>query len=143
MKFRILLTLLTTLTLGFTSTVRAEEDTPLAKSMSAMNKSLRMLKRQLADATKKDDNVALVGKIKGNIAEALKLQPAKTKDVPEAEKAAYIEKYKAQLGDLDKTFTGIEDALKAGKTDDAKALFEKLSEQKEKGHKDFGADDDK
>ena len=143
MKFKALLSILTTLAISLTTTARAEEDTPLAKEMSAMNKSLRMLKRQMGDSSKKDENLGIVAKIKGNITAAMKLLPAKTKDVPEAEKTAYLEKYKAQLTDLNKTFEAIEAALKAGKVDDARAAFDKLSDQKEKGHKDFGADDDK
>ena len=62
--------------------------------------------------------------------------------MPAAEKAAYLEKYKQQMTDLGKTFDELEAAIKADKADDAKKLFEKLSEQKEKGHKDFGADDE-
>ncbi len=142
MKLKALLTLASTLALGFNAAFAADEDTPLAKNMSAMNKSLRTLKRQIGDTSKKDENVAMVGKIKTSLDEAAKLQPKKTKDVPEAEKTAYIEKYKAQIADLKKTFDGIEAALKAGKPEDAKALFDKLAEQKEKGHKDFGADDE-
>ena len=142
MKIKALLTILTTLTLGFNAATAADDDTPLAKNMSAMNKSLRMLKRQLTDATKKDENVAMVGKIKASLDEAVKLEPKKTKDVPEAEKTAYLEKYKKQITDLKKTFEDIETALKAGKLDEAKTLFDKLAEQKEKGHKDFGADDE-
>ena len=142
MKLKTLLTTLVALAIGLHATVRAEDDTPLAKNMSGMNKALRTLKRQIADASKKDENIAMVEKIKASIAEASKLEPKKTKDIPAAEKAAYIEKYKKQMADLGKTFDDIETALKAGKADDAKALFDKLGEQKEKGHKDFGADDE-
>ena len=142
MKLKVILTTLVAFAIGFQTAVFADDDTPLAKNMSGMNKALRTLKRQIADASKKDENVGLIGKIKTSIAEAAKLEPKKTKDIPEAEKAAYIEKYKKQLTDLNKTFEGIEAALTAGKADDAKALFDKLSEQKEKGHKDFGADDE-
>ena len=142
MKLKTLLTTLVALTIGFQASVRAEDDTPLAKNMSGMNKALRTLKRQVADAAKKDENVALLEKIKASLVEAAKLEPKKTKDVPAAEKAAYLEKYKKQMADLSKTFEDIDTAVKAGKTDDAKALFDKLGEQKEKGHKDFGADDE-
>jgi hypothetical protein len=62
--------------------------------------------------------------------------------VPAAEKAAYVDKYKQQMSDLGKSFEEIETAIKADKTDDAKKLFEKLSQQKEKGHKDFGVDEE-
>ena len=142
MKLKVLLTTLVAFAIGFHATVRAEEDTPLAKNMSATNKALRTLKRQIADSSKKDENVALIGKIKTNIAEAAKLEPKKTKDIPAAEKAAYLEKFKKQLGDLGKTFEEIEAAVKADKANDAKALFDKIAEQKEKGHKDFGVDDE-
>ena len=142
MKLKVILTTLVAFAIGSQATVRAEDDTPLAKNMSGMNKALRTLKRQIADAAKKDENVGLIGKIKASLAEAVKLEPKKTKEVPEAEKAAYLEKYKKQLAELGKTFDDIETALKADKPNDAKALFDKLSEQKEKGHKDFGADDE-
>ena len=142
MKLKVILTTLVAFAIGSQATVRAEDDTPLAKNRSGMNKALRTLKRQIADAAKKDENVGLIGKIKASLAEAVKLEPKKTKEVPEAEKAAYLEKYKKQLAELGKTFDDIETALKADKPNDAKALFDKLSEQKEKGHKDFGADDE-
>ena len=45
------------------------------------------------------------------------------------------------MGDLGKTFDELDAAVKAGKVDDAKKLFEKLSEEKEKGHKDFAPDE--
>jgi hypothetical protein len=130
-----------TLTLGFTTAFAAEDDTPLAKEMKAMNKSLRTLKRQVADATKKDENVQLIAGIKKNIDASMKLQPAQTKDIPAAEKAAYLDKFKHQMTDMSKLFDELDAAVKAGKTDVATATFEKLSQSKEKGHKDFGADE--
>ena len=141
MKLKTLLSVLTTLTFAMTSGFAAEEDTPLAKEMKSMNKALRTLKKQVADPAKKADNLALVAGIKKNLEASVKLEPAKTKDVPAADKAAYLDKYKAQMADLVKTYDEIDAALKADKPDDAKKAMEKLSDQKEKGHKDFGADD--
>jgi hypothetical protein len=97
----------------------------------------------VGDASKKDENLQLLATIKKTLEESAKLEPAKTKDVPAGEKAAYIEKYKKELADLAKSYDDVEAAVKADKPDDAKKAFEKISEQKEKGHKDFGADDDK
>ncbi len=139
MKLKSLLTLAMTLALGFTAALAAEDDTPLLKEMKAMNKNLRTLKRQVADATKKDENVQLIAGIKKNIDASLAMQPAQTKDIPAAEKTAYLDKYKQQMTELGKMFDELDAAVKAGKTDDATALFEKLSQAKEKGHKDFGA----
>lgn len=140
MKFKTLLTLALSLAVGFTSAMAAE-DTPLLKEMKAMNKSLRTLKRQVADASKKDENVKLIADIKKNIEASIALQPAQTKDIPAGEKPAYLDKYKAQMTDLGKMFDELDGLVKAGKTDDAAAVFEKLSQAKEKGHKDFGADE--
>ena len=142
MNLKTLLTLAATLAIGFNAIAAEEKDTPLAKEMSAMNKSLRMLKRQIADPAKKADNLALVAKMKKNIETSQKLEPAKTKDVPAADKPAYLEKFRAQLGDLSKTVDQLETAVKEDKPDDAKKAFEKLGEQKEKGHKDFGVDEE-
>ena len=64
MTFKALLALAAALTLGFTTAIAKDEDTPLTKEMTAMNKSLRMLKRQVADPAKKQDNLALVAKMK-------------------------------------------------------------------------------
>ena len=143
MKFKTLLTLAATLALGFNAAIAADDDTPLAKEMSAMNKSLRTLKRQVADASKKEDNLALIASMKKHLDAGAKLEPAKTKDVPAADKPAYLAKYKEQIASLGKSFDELEAAVKADKADDAKKVFEKMSDQKEKGHKDFGADDEK
>jgi ASC-1-like (ASCH) protein len=140
MKLKSLLTLALTLAIG-SNFVLAEEDTPLAKEMKTVNKNLRTLKRQVEDASKKDENLALIAAAKKSIEASLKLEPAKTKDVAAGEKAGYVDKYKAQMTDLSKSFDELEAAVKAGKADDAKKIFEKLSEQKEKGHKDFAPDE--
>src|SRR6218665_3674578 len=59
MKLKSLLTLALTLAMSG-SFVFAEEDTPLAKEMKTVNKNLRTLKRQVEDASKKDENLGLI-----------------------------------------------------------------------------------
>src|SRR5215217_7661335 len=79
MKIKTLLTVLTAVSLSFTA-YAADDETPLAKQMSVVNKNLRTVKRQLGDAAKKEDNLALIGKVKGALDEAHKLDPKKIKD---------------------------------------------------------------
>ena len=141
MKIKSLLTLALTLAFAATAAFAAEDDTPLAKEMKTMNKSLRALKKQVADPAKKDDSLALIATIKKSLDASTKLEPAKTKEVPAAEKAAYLDKYKAQLADLAKTYDELEAAIKADKADDVKKALDKLSEEKEKGHKDFAPEE--
>lgn len=139
MKIKTLLTLLTTVALSFN--VAIADDTDLAKEMKVVNKNLRTLKRQVGDAAKKAENLELLTAIKKSIDASMKLEPAKTKDQPAAQKTAYLDNYKKQMTDMLKSFEEVEAAVKADKPEDAKKIFEKLSEQKEKGHKDFGADE--
>jgi soluble cytochrome b562 len=134
MKMKTLLTFVTAIAMGFTA-IAAEDHTPLEKQMATINKSLRSLKRGLADASKKEENLALVQKINEAVVEACKLEPKKTKD--QADKTAYLTKYKEQMDALGKTFHELEVAIKADKTDEAKEILEKLSKQKEKGHETF------
>ena len=141
MKLKSLLTLAATLAIGFNVALAADDDTPLAKEMKAMNKSLRALKKQVADPEKKDANLELIASIRKGLAAATKLEPMKTKDVPAGEKAAYLEKYKKEMADLSKTYDMLESAIKDGKPDDAKKALDKLSDQKEQGHKDFAPDE--
>jgi hypothetical protein len=141
MKLKTLLTLLATAALSINVAFAAEDDTALAKEMKTMNKSLRTLKRQVGDASKKEENLQLLATIKKTLDASAKLEPAKTKDQPAGERTKYLENYHKQLADLGKSFDEVEAAVKADKPEDAKKAFEKVSEQKEKGHKDFGADD--
>ena len=141
MKLKSLLTLVATLAIGFNVAFAAEDDTPLAKEMKAMNKSLRALKKTAADASKKDDNLALISGIKTHLDAAAKLEPAKTKDIPADKKAAYLEKYKKEIADLEKTYDDLAAAIKDGKADDAKKAIDKIADEKEQGHKDFYPDE--
>ena len=57
-----------------------------------------------------------------------------------AGKAAYLEKYKAQMAAFAKEVSALEAAVTAGDTAAAKASFDKLNEMKKKGHEDFKKD---
>jgi soluble cytochrome b562 len=141
MKLKHLLLMLTALAVGATSTFAADDDTPLAKEMTKLNKSLRTLKRQKDDAAKKAENLKLVDDMKANVAASMKLDPAKTKDQPAADKPAYLEKYKKQLEDLDKALDGLKAGIEKGDADAVSKGFDQLSDLKEKGHKDFAPEE--
>jgi soluble cytochrome b562 len=139
MKLKLLLSSVLALSLAGLG-YAASDETPLSKEMSAINKSLRTVKRQLADPAKKAENLELVGKVKTNLDAAAKLEPKKTKD--QADKAGYTKKYKEEMGDLAKAVGDLESAIKGDKADDAKKALDKIYQLKEKGHKDFGVDED-
>lgn len=118
----------------------AEEDTPLGKEMEKIGKALKAVNRDIADASKKADNVKKVADAKEACAAASKFEPAKTKEVPAAEKAKFLEGYKASMVEMGKGLDTLKAALEAGKTDDAKAALDKLNAGKKEGHKKYKAD---
>jgi predicted nucleotide-binding protein len=140
MKLKSLITALMALAVGANFAV-ADEDTPLSKEMASMNKTQRTLKRQVADSSKKAENLELVAKMKANLAASIKLEPAKTKDQPAADKAAYLEKYKKQMADVDKALDDLKATIEKGDAEGSQKIFEKLTDLKEKGHKDFAPDE--
>jgi soluble cytochrome b562 len=119
----------------------AEEDTPLAKEMEKVSKALKAINRNLADAAQKDANVAKATEaIAANVA-AMKYEPAKTKDVPAADKAKFLSGYKASMEEAGKELGALKTALQAGKTDEAKAILDKLNTAKKEGHKKYKSED--
>jgi soluble cytochrome b562 len=119
----------------------AEEDTPLGKEMEKISKALKAINRNIADAGAKDANLAKLAEAKAANQAALKYEPAKTKDVPAAEKAKFLSGYKAAMEEVGKNMDALKAAIEGGKTEDAKALLEKLNGEKKEGHKKYKADD--
>jgi superfamily I DNA and RNA helicase len=125
------------LTLGFTAHA---EDTPMEKEMSSMNKAYKALKKSLEDPAQKAENLKLIAEIKKTAEASAKMEPKTTADQPAAGKAAYLEKYKAQMAAFSKEINALEAAVNAGNAAAAKASFDKLNEMKKKGHEDFKKD---
>jgi superfamily I DNA and RNA helicase len=129
--------LLLVLTLGLSSYA---EDTPMEKEMSAMNKAYKALKKSVEDPAAKAENLKLIADIKKTTETSSKMEPKTTADQPAAGKAAYLEKFKAQMDAFSKEVAVLEAAVTAGNTAAAKASFDKLNDLKKKGHEDFKKD---
>ena len=125
------------LTLGATA---FGEDTPMEKEMGAMNKAYKALKKTIEDASQKEANLKLIAEIKKTAEASTKMDPKTAADQPAASKAAYLEKYRAQMAALSKEVAALEAAVTAGNTAAAKASFDKLNDLKKKGHEDFKKD---
>ena len=140
MKLKHLFTLLA----AFAITVpafAADEETPLGKEMEKISKAIKAINRNIGDAAQKDANLAKLADAKTACAAASKLDPAKTKDVPAAEKAKFLEGYKASMQEMGKGLDALKAAIEGGKTDDAKGIIEKLNNGKKEGHKKYKAED--
>ena len=93
--------------------------------------------RQIADATKNEDSLKQVAIIKDATAAALKLEPAKEKDLPAADQAKFVADYQSKMKDFIATVGKLEDALKANDNVTAAAIVKDMKTQEDSDHSDF------
>jgi cytochrome c556 len=138
MKLRLLLA---TLLIGFTVSplvhAAGDDDTQLGKEMSAMNKAFRQLKKQVADATQNASSLELVAHLKKGAEASVDLIPEKAAGLPEADKAAFVEKYKKEMKEFVAALDKLEAAFKAGDNEAAGKLLTELNAMQKAGHKEF------
>ena len=114
-------------------------------AMKTMNRSLKQLKSQLAETSKRDENLALVNEMERGCVTAKGL--ALPKDVleragDEAAQAKMKQNYRAEMLTLLKSLISLEEAIGNGKADEAKKIIEEIQRQREKEHKAMGVKDD-
>jgi hypothetical protein len=114
-----------------------EDQTPLGEQMEKISGAYRKLSRQITDATKNEDSLKQVAIIKDATAAALKLEPAKEKDLPDADQAKFVADYQAKMKDFIATVGKLEDALKANDNVTAAAIVKDMKTQEDSDHSDF------
>ena len=137
---RMLATVLATAALAV-SAYAAEDETPLGTQMEKVSKALKAVGRAAKEGNVSKDLVSKVDDAKKAAEEALKFEPAKTKDVPAAEKAKFLADYKASMEKTIKTLDELKVAVEAGKADEVGKIMEKLNSEKKEGHKAFKKED--
>lgn len=121
-----------------THTARADEkESELGGKMKIIAKSVKQLRNQISDPAQQQSSVSLTEDALKAAQDAKKLAPSKAANVPEADRAKFITDYQAQMDVLIKDLTTIEDALKAGKYDDAQKAYGELGQVKKDGHSKF------
>lgn len=115
----------------------ADEETQLGNEMSAMNRAFRQLKKQAADSAQNAASLELVSKIKKAAEASADLPPAKAGDLPEADRAAFIAKYKEEMKKLLVAIDQLEAAFKAGDNAEAEKIIAELGKMQRSGHKEF------
>ncbi|MDX2118945.1 MAG: cytochrome b562 [Planctomycetota bacterium] len=113
-------------------------------SMKIMGRSLRTLKAQAGDATKRDENLRLVNDLqrgcvsaKGGVPEGI-LKNA----VTEPDKAKIKDEYRKGLVSLLKKLIDLEEAIADGKGDSAKSLVEEIGKMRDSMHEKLGVKDE-
>lgn len=119
------------------------EDTALGKQMKKMGKAFRQLGKQITDASKNEDSLALVATMHAAAEKSLQYKPEKTADLPEADQAKFVADYqagiKALIADLDKLAA----ALKANDNAAAAGILRDVKADQKDGHKEFRKEHDK
>lgn len=113
--------------------------------MKTMNRSLRALRSQLDDATKKDENLRLVGEMQRSCV------TAKTAGLPadvlghfkgDEEKAKMAAAFRKDLIAVTRKLLDVEEDLAAGKSADAGKKLDEVIEMRKKAHDMLGVKDD-
>jgi soluble cytochrome b562 len=112
-------------------------ETELGKSMDKLNGAFRTLRRQVADASKNAESLALVATIRTEAVAAKKEIPMKAADIPEADRAAYVTKYQKGIDDLVTLIGRLEVALKANDNAGAEKLVADMASAQKAGHDEF------
>ncbi len=140
MKLKHLLTLVTACSIAVPAFTRAEDDTPMGKEMDKISKALKAVNRNIENAGQKAANLENIAAAKAACDAAVKYDPVKTKDIPTAGKEKFLIDFQASMSELGKHLDALKAAVEAGKTADAKAIYEKIMAQKKDGHNKFKAD---
>ena len=123
-----------------TFSLRADDDTPLEKQMQIMARSMKQLSQQITDSTKQQESIMLLETLKKAASDSKGLDPRKTASIPLADREKFLTAYKAQMDKLSEAFNQIEEALKAGKYDQAKVHLATVGSIKKEGHSKFKQD---
>jgi len=116
--------------------------TPLAEQMSGISKDFRSLRKVVSDPAQKEAALQLVKDMEDRATKAKGFEPAKTKDIPPADKDQFLVDFRKQMDVLIADFQKLEAAVSAGNTADASSLLDKLQADKREGHKKFNAEND-
>ena len=113
------------------------EETELDGKMDAIRGAFNKLRKQIHDPAANASSLELAAKLHKAAEEAAGLAPARAADIPEADRAKFIEKYQAEMKEFVAQVTKLEAALKDGKNDEAAAILGKLGAMQKPAHKEF------
>lgn len=115
------------------------DDTPLAKSMEAINDSYKELRKALRtpDAGQKAQYLKLVAAIRVEAVKGKDLVPAKIEELSGAEKTTELAAYKKSMDDFIASLDELTKLINDEKWDEVNASVRNLNSQKSDGHDRF------
>lgn len=115
-------------------------------AMKQMNRAMKQLSEQIADASKLQDNLRLINDMQRGCAMAKGLGVPKDileKAKDDAEKAKLASEFRKDLIGAMRSFLEVEESLASGDTAGAKAKLDAIGEKIEKAHKEMGVKEEK
>src|SRR5882757_7198929 len=112
-----------------------EKQTELGRHMDSMNKAYRKLRRQIAEATKNEDSLKLVAVMRENAEASVTLTPEKAADLPEADRAKFVENYQKAAKSFIEQIVKLETALKRNDNEAAQKILAGFSDIQKQSHK--------
>lgn len=120
--------------------LQAQADSPLEGQMKILARGMRTLGNQIGDPSKQQENVSLLETLKKAATDSKTLEPRKTREIPDAKRAAFLADYRTDLDELKDALDQVEEAVKAGQYDKAKSLIGNINSIKKEGHGKFKVD---
>jgi soluble cytochrome b562 len=114
-----------------------EPATELGDKMEKINDAYRKLGRMVGDAANNAESLKLAATIKEGAEAALKLEPAKKKDLPAADQAKFVADYQGKMKEFIATVDKLEAALKANDNATAAKLVDDMKNERNDDHKQF------
>lgn len=105
--------------------------------MSEMGKAFKKLRGTINDASQNAASLELVAKIRKGAEASLTLKPAKTADVSEADRAAFLADYEKDMKALITKLDELTAALKANDNEKAAKIFKDIGAAQREAHKEF------
>lgn len=113
------------------------EETELDKDMLEVKAKVRSLRRSLRDPAQNEASLADLQILETRVLTAKARIPRNTKDLPEAERAAYVLAYRADMITFLSTALAVESSLLAGDQEAAQEHFKSFRAQEDPAHEKF------
>ncbi|MCH9021816.1 MAG: hypothetical protein IID32_03530 [Planctomycetes bacterium] len=106
-------------------------------NMDILNKSYRLLRKQISDKSKNQSTIALINKMQVSALTAATQSPSMAKKIPPAKRGKFNLAFKRTMVSFVVTLMDIEEALLNSDNVKAKQAYLKLGAIKKKGHDNF------
>lgn len=118
-------------------------ESEMSESMEKMSGAFRRIRRMVSNADNNAEVLELLATLRTEAVASAKLIPLRAAEVPEAQRAKFVEDFKKRMAEFLATVEKTEAAIKARDNATAAALVNDLGAMQKAGHKDFKKDDKK